>query len=86
LRSKLRTDAGFASRFYLALGIMLAHRMRDIRMREMAKEKNPGGQLSSQRDLADTVEQAGEFSPDLLDKVDSAARRFQDVLARVGPV
>jgi len=85
LRSKLRTDTGFASRFYLALGIMLAHRLRDIRMRDTAKEKNPGGD-GSERNLDPNVEQAGEFSPELLDKVDSAARRFNNLLDKVGAV
>jgi CRP/FNR family transcriptional regulator, cyclic AMP receptor protein len=76
LRSKLRTDTGFASRFYLALGVMLSHRLRDT-LSQVA--------TGPRRDLDDRTEQAGEFAPELLDKLNLAGMRFEELLAKVGP-
>ena len=68
LSSKLRVDTGFASRFYLALGLMLADRMRDT-VHKLA--------VGPVRSLDDQVEEAGEISGDLLDDTGLAAARFE---------
>jgi CRP-like cAMP-binding protein len=77
LRSKLRTDAGFASRFYLSLGVMLAHRLRD------SHTKGASGSPPSHRDLQESAEESGEFSPESLDKLNLAAIRFERILGKV---
>src|SRR5215213_6650110 len=53
LRSKLKTDPGFASRFYLSLGVMLAHRLRDV----TPKTATNGSAPASHRALEESVEQ-----------------------------
>ena len=65
LNSKLRADTGFASRFYLALGIMLADRMRQTT-----------SQLAYGRTLDESTEELDEIPADLLDSASVAAARF----------
>lgn len=74
LKSKLRTDTGFASRFYRALGVLLADRLRET-----------VGQLAygKQRHLDDDREESGEISPDLLDNMSLAASRFNAILQKL---
>ena len=70
LRAKLRTDNGFAARFYRALGILLADRLRDT-----------VGQLAyGEGRLDENVEAQGELSPELLDGLNLAAARFDRIL------
>lgn len=75
LRSKLRSDLGFASRFYLSLGVMLAHRLRDNNL-QLA------GIAQDHAKLDDSEEQPGEMSPELLDKLNLAATRFEFLMER----
>lgn len=74
LRSKLRTDTGFASRFYRALGVLLADRLRETT-----------GHLAygAQRHLNDDTEESGEISPDLLENMSLAASRFNAILQKM---
>lgn len=75
LRSKLKTDTAFASQFYRALGVMLAHRLRDTTM-----------QLAFgpvERSMDEDVEGAGEFSPELLDSLNLAAARFESMMQKL---
>jgi len=67
LNSKLKIDTGFASRFYFALGTMLADRMRDT-VHKLA--------LGTTRDLGDPGATFGEIAGDMLDKMGIAAVRF----------
>lgn len=74
LTNKLRTDTGFASRFYRGLGIMLATRLRDT-----------VGQLAygKERQLQDDVEETGELPVEMLESISIAAARFDDILDRM---
>ncbi|HEY2379669.1 MAG TPA: cyclic nucleotide-binding domain-containing protein [Terriglobia bacterium] len=74
LRSKLKTDHVFASSFYRALGVMLATRLRDMTL-------TLAYGTSESRNL--DVEEAGEFSPALFDRLDLAARRFQSLIEKL---
>jgi CRP-like cAMP-binding protein len=71
LRSKLKTDTTFASHFYLAVGKMLAHRLRDFLA--------PKGS-TSQRKLDDYLEESSEFDEETLDKISLAGLRFETLL------
>ena len=61
VRNKLATDLGFASRFYFALCVFLADRMRNTTMRlgygDMAPDPNAKDELNE--NLLDTVHMAG---------------------------
>ncbi|MCB1741860.1 MAG: cyclic nucleotide-binding domain-containing protein [Gammaproteobacteria bacterium] len=74
LSTKLKTDMGFAARFYRALGVLLAHRLRDTT-----------GQLAygPERHLDEDVEEDGEVAPDLLENMGLAAARFDRMLQEV---
>ena len=74
LTTKLKTDMGFAARFYRALGVLLAHRLRDTT-----------GQLAygPENHLDEDVEAEGEVAPDLLENMGIAAARFDRMLQTV---
>lgn len=67
LQSKIASDLGFAARFYRALGVFLADRLR----------------TSVSRLAYGEVEEAEELTDDLLDNVDQAAARFDEILRRL---
>lgn len=67
VRTKLRLDTGFASRFYLALASMLADRTRSTLQKFDAKQS-----ASLERD----IEATDEIPPDLLNDANLAATRF----------
>lgn len=69
LSAKLKRDAPFAARFYRALGVFLAHRLR----RQTIRQQN-GGTSSS---LDANVEVEDELNPELLETVALAAQRFE---------
>jgi bacteriocin-type transport-associated protein len=70
LSSKLQQDLEFASRFYHALGILLAHRMRN------------NVSYFSGASLSDEVVYDDELDPEMLDSVDRASARFDWLLKR----
>jgi CRP-like cAMP-binding protein len=72
LAAKLRADAPFAARFYHALGILLAHRMRN----------NLG--FKHGRSLAEDVVYDDEIDPELMDQVALAGVRFDRMLKKLG--
>jgi CRP-like cAMP-binding protein len=74
LQSKLQSDAGFASRFYKALGVFLAHRLRDT----MAHYG-----YGSERRLDEDIEAEGEMSTELLDNMSLAGVRFDAIIRRL---
>ena len=75
LTAKLADDAGFAARFYRALGVFLASRMR-------RSEQRLG--YGAAADLLDEdVEHEDEIDPGLLDNVALAGRRFDWMLRRL---
>lgn len=73
LRDKLSEDESFASRFYHALALFLACRLRNTyQQMGFSKEQN-----------LDDQEFEGELSPEVLDSVHLAAKRFDRVLTRL---
>jgi bacteriocin-type transport-associated protein len=70
LASKLKADLGFGARFYRALGILLARRLRD----RTAYEN--GGLLSDEASYDD------ELDPETLESVARAGARFDHILKR----
>jgi CRP-like cAMP-binding protein len=74
LHTKLHSDPGFGSRFYRALGVMLAHRLRDTTI-QLA--------YGVERRLDDDVEDAGELAPELLDNLNLAGARFEAIMRRL---
>lgn len=66
LSAKLKDDTGFAARFYRALGVFLAHRLR------LQTARNRGGDP-----LSADVEIEDELDPELLESVALAAKRFE---------
>jgi len=75
LKSKLERDTAFAARFYRALGVFLAHRLR------FQTARAAGG--SGAPSLNDDVDAEGEIDPELLDSVSLAATRFEWFQQRV---
>lgn len=71
VREKLATDLGFASRFYRALSVFLAHRLRETTTRFGY------GKASEDKDAKD------ELNEDLLDTVHLAGARFERMLKRL---
>ena len=63
--NRLETDAKFAARFYRSVGILLAHRLRDANLA-----------IAAAKGASVDDEEAGEFSPEMFDRVDIAAARF----------
>ncbi len=74
LKAKFRTDPAFAARFYRALGVLLADRLRET-----------VGQFTYDQEqrLDEDVEARGELSPELLDNLALAAARFDRMLHRM---
>jgi CRP/FNR family cyclic AMP-dependent transcriptional regulator len=75
LGSKLKTDHVFGSNFYRALGVMLAHRLRDTTL-SLAYG-------SLERRMDSDVEEVGEFSPELLDSLNLAGARFESLMQKL---
>lgn len=73
LADKLREDPGFAARFYHALGILLAYRLR-----------NHDLGYSAGQPLAEDATYDDELDPDLLDLVSLAGTRFDGMRRRLG--
>jgi len=71
LRSKLRRDTAFAAKFYRALGVFLADRLRNT-------TQSLGFGHSSL--LRPDEEAAGEMDPELLDSLSIAAKRFETLI------
>ena len=71
MRDKLATDLGFSSRFYRALCVFLADRLRQT--------ANRLGYGSAQED----VDARDELNDDLLDNVHLAGARFDRMLRRL---
>ncbi len=69
LRSHLGSDTGFASRFYLALGVYIADRFRELVQKKV---------VSKVEHLTDVVEELGELSDDFLDNSSLAGMRFDE--------
>lgn len=74
LLDKLRSDTSFAAHFYRALAVLLAHRLR-----------NTGRHLTlgTTQKLDDDAQYDDELSPELLDEVHLAGRRFDEILQRL---
>jgi len=72
LSEKLRADVGFAARFYQALAVFLADRLRTT------TGALGGGQLR----LDENVEDEDELAPHLLDSVSMAGFRFAEMQRR----
>jgi len=74
LLDKLTRDVGFAARFYRALAMFLAERMRSsIRRMGYGSDQMPGDELGD------------EIDPDVLDKVHLAGARFERMLKKLAP-
>jgi bacteriocin-type transport-associated protein len=72
LSARLASDLGFAARFYKALGVLLAYRLRNnVTLFE-------GGSLGEEGVYDD------ELQPDFLDSVARAGARFDWMLRRIG--
>ena len=74
LRSKLKTDTGFAARFYRALCIFLANRLSRTGLMVNATARTPAEM---------TEDQDEEISPDALETLALAGARFDWFLQRV---
>jgi CRP/FNR family cyclic AMP-dependent transcriptional regulator len=74
LSAKLEEDAAFAARFYRALGVLLASRLRKSQQRLG---------YDSDRILDDETEHEDELDPDLLEHVALAGARFDWMLKRL---
>jgi CRP/FNR family cyclic AMP-dependent transcriptional regulator len=73
LTQKLETDEGFASRFYRALAVFLADRLREAR-------RGPGGNSISD----ETTVGEDELDFGILDRVSDAGERFGRMLRTLG--
>lgn len=74
LKAKLDEDLEFAVRFYRAVAIFLAHRLRNTGERLGYDRKQP---------LRHDVEYEDELSPEVLDSVSQAGLQFDRVLRRL---
>lgn len=72
----LREDEGFAARFYKALAVLLAQRLRNTGV-QLGYGKGKGEPLD------DDVEYEDELSPELLDSVHMGGARFERVRKRL---
>jgi CRP/FNR family transcriptional regulator, cyclic AMP receptor protein len=77
VRRKLVTDAGFASRFYRAVAIFLADRVRVTTSRF--------GYGRADQDSTENVD-PDELYPELIDNIDLAATRFNKLLQRLSVI
>jgi hypothetical protein len=68
LQQKLESDVGFGSRFYRALAVFLADRLRDAR-------RSPGNHAMDEMVISDD-----ELDVGILDRVTSAGERFGRML------
>lgn len=75
LALRLRRDTAFSARFYRALGVFLANRLRQT-VNQMGFSRIDA--------LAEEEEALDEIDPELLDAIALAARRFETLLARLG--
>lgn len=73
LRERLKSDDGFAARFYHAIAIFLSDRLRSALVASGGPGARPGGGLES-----------GELDPSVLDTMSLAGGRFQQMLIRLG--
>ncbi len=74
LNAKLESDVGFGSRFYRALAVFLAQRMRRNVSQFVADKLTP---------LDEDVEEEDEIDPELLDEISLAGERFNWMLAQL---
>jgi CRP-like cAMP-binding protein len=74
LSSKLRRDSAFAAKFYRALGVFLADRLRST-----TQYLGFGNSASLRADEP----AAGEMDPELLDSLAIAAKRFESLVERL---
>lgn len=74
LTEKLAQDAPFAARFYRALAMFLAHRLRGTYQRLGYGKEHP---------LREDVQYEDELSPEMLDSVHIAGSRFDQSLRRL---
>ena len=74
LNAKLESDVGFGSRFYRALAVFLAQRMRRNVSQFVADKSTP---------LDEDVEEEDEIDPELLDEISLAGERFNWMLAQL---
>ena len=74
LSTKLEQDTAFAARFYRALGIFLAHRLRRLTVRS-TPSREPDDENSG-------MDADDEIDPELLDSVNLAAKRFEWIQSR----
>lgn len=74
LQAQLDSDPGFAARFYRALGVFMAHRLR-----RTVRQFGYGGDQS----LVQTYEYDDELDADLLDQVSLAGARFDWMMRRL---
>ena len=74
LAAKLKQDLGFASRFYRALAVFLAHRMRVLTLKF---SQGPGSQTSAE------AEAATELDSDVLAGIYLGGRRFERMVKRL---
>ncbi|MBC7250025.1 MAG: cyclic nucleotide-binding domain-containing protein [Anaerolineae bacterium] len=73
LNAKLQSDDGFAARFYRALAVFLAYRLRDtVAQLGYGEERQP------------FYHEEDELDPNVLDKVYLAGQRFARILKRLG--
>ncbi len=75
LRGKMDSDTKFASRFYKALGMFLAQRMRSVTLLATGHKLEDG--------LADDVELPDEIDPEMLEEVTLAGARFRMLIDRL---
>ncbi|MCH7924295.1 MAG: cyclic nucleotide-binding protein, partial [Planctomycetes bacterium] len=76
LETKLRDDTAFAARFYRALGVFLAHRLRRMTL-QGAKERDSGAHPADE-----TTDD--ELDPQLLESISLAGKRFEWFQSRFG--
>jgi CRP-like cAMP-binding protein len=75
LSEKLERDPAFAARFYRALGVFLAHRLRRLTVK--TSSQGVGDSLRENGELDD------ELDPELLESVALAAKRFDWIKSRL---
>ena len=76
LETKLRDDTAFAARFYRALGVFLADRLRRLTLQD--KEESESGSHPAGETAVD------ELDPQLLESVSLAGKRFKWFQSRFG--
>jgi bacteriocin-type transport-associated protein len=74
LVAKLKTDKAFSARFYRAIGVFLAQRLRNTVARLG---------YGDARDLDEDVENSDDIDPELLDTISLAGKRFEEILNRL---